>query len=77
MVQSGHRQRLPLREAWLNVRFWHKADIGLRGLNVCFGGKAGIGAARITWRVENAPSPNQILAETYLIALPLRAPFKP
>ena len=29
-----------------NVRLWHKADIGLRGLNVCFGGKAGIGAAR-------------------------------
>jgi hypothetical protein len=26
----------------LNVRFWHKADIGLRGVNVCFGGKAGI-----------------------------------
>jgi hypothetical protein len=26
-----------------DVRFWHKADIGLRGLNVCFGGKAGIG----------------------------------
>jgi hypothetical protein len=25
-----------------NVRFWHKADIGLRGLNVSFGGKAGI-----------------------------------
>jgi len=21
---------------------WHKADIGLRGLNLCFGGKAGI-----------------------------------
>jgi len=25
-----------------NVRYWHKADIGLRGPNVCFGGKAGI-----------------------------------
>jgi hypothetical protein len=22
------------------VRFWPKAEIGLRGLNVCFGGKA-------------------------------------
>ena len=41
------------------------------------GGKAGIGAARIAWPVEIAPSPNQMLAETYLIALPLRAPFKP
>ena len=26
----------------VNVRYWHKADIGSRGLNVCFGGKAGI-----------------------------------
>jgi hypothetical protein len=26
----------------LNVRYWHKADIGLRGHNVCLGGKAGI-----------------------------------
>jgi hypothetical protein len=27
----------------LFVRLWHKAaDIGLRGHNVCFGGKAGI-----------------------------------
>jgi hypothetical protein len=26
----------------LFVRYWHKADIGLRGPNVCFGGKAGI-----------------------------------
>jgi hypothetical protein len=26
----------------LDVRDWHKADIGLLGLNVCFGGKAGI-----------------------------------
>jgi len=26
-----------------DVRYWHKADIGLRGLNVYFGGKAGIG----------------------------------
>ena len=25
-----------------DVRFWHKADIGLRGVNDCFGGKAGI-----------------------------------
>ena len=25
---------------WGNVRYWHKADIGLRGVNVCFGGKA-------------------------------------
>jgi hypothetical protein len=25
-----------------HVRYWHKADIGLRGLKVCFGGKAGI-----------------------------------
>jgi hypothetical protein len=24
----------------LDVRLWHKADIGLRGVNVCFGGKA-------------------------------------
>ena len=24
------------------VRYWHKADISLRGVNVCFGGKAGI-----------------------------------
>jgi hypothetical protein len=24
------------------VRYWRKADIGLRGINVCFGGKAGI-----------------------------------
>jgi hypothetical protein len=23
-----------------DVRYWHKADIGSRGLNVCFGGKA-------------------------------------
>jgi hypothetical protein len=23
-----------------HVRYWHKADIGLRDLNVCFGGKA-------------------------------------
>ena len=23
-----------------NVRYWHKADIGLRGLNVSFGGPA-------------------------------------
>jgi hypothetical protein len=30
-----------------NVRYWHKADIGLRGLNVSFGGKAGIIP---TWR---------------------------
>jgi hypothetical protein len=26
----------------MNVRYWHKADINLRGLNVGFGGKAGI-----------------------------------
>jgi hypothetical protein len=26
----------------LDVRYWHLADIGLRGLNVCFGGKADI-----------------------------------
>jgi hypothetical protein len=26
----------------LGVRYWHKADIGLRGVNVCFGVKAGI-----------------------------------
>ena len=25
-----------------NVRYWHKADIGSRGVNVCFVGKAGI-----------------------------------
>jgi hypothetical protein len=25
-----------------NVRYWHKADIGLRSLNVCVGGKAGV-----------------------------------
>jgi hypothetical protein len=25
-----------------NVHYWHKADVGLRGVNVCFGGKAGI-----------------------------------
>ena len=25
-----------------DVRFWHKADIGLRSVNLCFGGKAGI-----------------------------------
>ena len=25
-----------------HVRYWHKADIGLRRVNVCFGGKAGI-----------------------------------
>ena len=25
-----------------HVRYWHKADISLRGLNICFGGKAGI-----------------------------------
>jgi hypothetical protein len=25
-----------------DVRYWHKADIGLRGVNVCFGGKADI-----------------------------------
>jgi hypothetical protein len=42
MVQSGHRQRLPLREAWLNVRFWHKADIPLAATNVGLGGKADI-----------------------------------
>jgi hypothetical protein len=33
--------------AWMSssnedVRYWHKADIGLRGVNVCFGGKAAI-----------------------------------
>ncbi|MGA8176854.1 MAG: hypothetical protein WB839_19250 [Pseudolabrys sp.] len=28
------------RVMWGNVRYWHKADIGLRGVNVCFGGKA-------------------------------------
>jgi hypothetical protein len=28
--------------AQTNVRYWHKADIGLRGLNVAFGGKADI-----------------------------------
>ena len=27
-----------------HVRYWHKADVGLRGVNVCFGGKAAIGA---------------------------------
>jgi hypothetical protein len=34
-----------------DVRFWHKADIGLRDLNVCFGGKA---SARLVslWPVE-------------------------
>jgi hypothetical protein len=26
----------------LDVRYWHKADIGLRGLNVSFGVEAGI-----------------------------------
>jgi hypothetical protein len=26
----------------LDVRYWHKADIGLRGLNISLGGKAGI-----------------------------------
>jgi hypothetical protein len=30
------------REVGFDVRYWHKADIGLRGLNVCFGGKADI-----------------------------------
>ena len=55
------------------VRFWHKADIPCLASMSAFGGKAGIGAARIAWPVENAPSPNQMLAETYLIALPLRA----
>ena len=25
-----------------HVRYWHKADIGLRGVNVRFGSKAGI-----------------------------------
>ena len=25
-----------------HVRYWHKADVGLRGVNVCFGGKAAI-----------------------------------
>ena len=28
----------------MNVRYWHKADIGLRGVNVGSGGKAAIGA---------------------------------
>ena len=28
-----------------DVRYWHKADIGLRGLNVCCGGKEGLGAS--------------------------------
>ena len=32
-----------------DVRYWHKADIGLRGRNVSF-----LGAARIAWPVENA-----------------------
>jgi hypothetical protein len=31
-----------VRASPINVRYWHKADIGSRGLNVCFGGKAGI-----------------------------------
>ncbi len=36
----GVNQRLNRRNC--NVRYWHKADIGLRGVNICFGGKAGI-----------------------------------
>jgi hypothetical protein len=33
---TSHAKRV----MWGNVRYWHKADIGLRGVNVCFGGKA-------------------------------------
>ena len=51
MVQSNGRRRdyhgvcvvawSSLKPIFANhVRYWHKADIGLRGLNVCFGGKA-------------------------------------
>jgi hypothetical protein len=41
-----------------DVRYWHKADIGLRGLNVCFGGKVGVGAGshwRMLSRVRTSP----------------------
>ena len=42
--------------------YWHKADIGLRGVNVCFGGKADQGLWRPqflspTW-LNNFPFPS-------------------
>ena len=36
--------------AQTNVRYWHLADIGLRGVNLCLGGKAVEGAGQITIR---------------------------
>jgi hypothetical protein len=34
-------ERIPIELVCPDVRYWHKADIGLRGINVSFGGKAG------------------------------------
>ncbi|MGC2438226.1 MAG: hypothetical protein WA478_16230, partial [Pseudolabrys sp.] len=30
---------------WRDLRYWHKEDIGLRGDNVCFGGRAALALA--------------------------------
>jgi hypothetical protein len=48
---------LTLRSEWSidtrHVCYWHKADI-LRGLNVCFGGKADVALRSAHWEVSDA-----------------------
>jgi hypothetical protein len=59
MARAGHTSAAEVIE-WWNVCFWHKADIGLRGVNVSFGGKAGVGAARIALARRKAGSKSKI-----------------
>jgi hypothetical protein len=45
----------------VDVRYWHKADIGLRGLKVSFGGKADApyrsGPSKAWIKVKNPKAP--------------------
>jgi hypothetical protein len=46
---------------WRDVRYWHKADIGLHRLNVSFGGKANApyrsGQSKTWIKVKNPKAP--------------------